>query len=175
MENASAAFGAKSDTDDFDKDRHAIYRKKRRFRDGRGFLQAGIQAVGDTYTRKALIFPTEVTVGKDGKRHRYPSKARQCKPPGVARSTSYYKRKEGESQRNLKMIDLRDKQYDRCAAMGVRQMVDYLKREGYHVGKKLVRRQMALMGLRAAYPLKSLSKGSWAKHRMPSLMSLAVI
>lgn len=27
MENASAAFGAKSDTDDFDKDRHAIYRK----------------------------------------------------------------------------------------------------------------------------------------------------
>ena len=154
MENASAAFGAKSDTDDFDKDRHAIYRKKRRFRDGRGFLQAGIQAVGDTYTRKALIFPTEVTVGKDGKRHRYPSKARQCKPPGVARSTSYYKRKEGESQRNLKMIDLRDKQYDRCAAMGVRQM--------------------ALMGLRAAYPLKSLSKGSWAKHRMPSLMSLSV-
>lgn len=116
-----------------------------------------------------------MTVGKDGKRHRYPSKARQCKPPGIARSTSYYKRKEGESQRNLKMIDLRDKQYDRCAAMGVRQMVDYLKGEGYHVGKKLVRRPMALMGLRAAYLLKSLSKGGWAKHRMPSLMSLAVI
>lgn len=31
--------------------------------------------------------------------------------------------------------------------MGVRQMVDYLKGEGYHVGKKLVRRLMALMGL----------------------------
>lgn len=59
--------------------------------------------------------------------------------------------------------------------MGVRQMVDYLKGEGYHVLKKLVRRLMALMGLRAAYPLKSLSKGGWAMHRMPSLMSLAVI
>lgn len=175
MENASAAFGAKSDTDDFDKERHAIYRKKRRFREGRGVLQAGLQAVGDTYTRKALISPTEETVGKDGKRHRYLSKARQCEPPGTARSTSYYKRKEGENQRNLKMIDLRDKRYDRCAAMGVRQMVDYLKGEGYHVGKKLVRRLTALMGQKAAYPLKSLSKGGWAKYRMPSLMSLAVI
>lgn len=54
--------------------------------------------------------------------------------------------------------------------MGVRQMVDYLKGEGYHVGKKLVRRLMALMGLRAVYPLKSLSKGGWTKYRMPYLL-----
>ena len=49
-------------------------------------------------------------------------------------------------------------------------MVDYLKREGYHVGKKLVRRLMALMGLKAVYPLKSLSKGGWIKYRMPYLL-----
>lgn len=78
------------------------------------------------------------------------------------------------------MMDLIDKQYkyNSCAATGVRQMVDYLKGEGYHVGKKLVRRLMALMalmGLRAVYPLKSLSKGGWTKYRMPSLMSIAVI
>ena len=109
-------------------------------------MQAGIQAVGDTYTRKTLISPTREAAGKDGKRHRYPSRARQSKLLGIARSTSYYKRKEGESQRNLKMMDLMDKQYNRCAAMGVRQMADYLKGEGYHVGKKLVRRLMALMG-----------------------------
>ena len=109
-------------------------------------MQAGIQAVGDTYTRKALISPTKVAVGKDGKRHRYPSKARQCKLLGIARSTSYYKRKEGESQRNLKMMELMDEQHNKCAAMGVRQMVDYLKGKGYHVGKKLVRRLMTLMG-----------------------------
>lgn len=138
-------------------------------------MQAGIQAVGDTYTRKALISPTKEAVGKDGKRHRYPSRARQSKLLGIARSTSYYKHKEGENQRNLKMMDLMDKQYNSCAATGVRQMVDYLKGEGYHVGKKLVRRLMALMGLRAVYPLKSLSKGGWTKYRMPSLMSIAVI
>lgn len=68
------------------------------------------------------------------------------------------------------MMDLMDKQYDLCPAMGVRQMVDYLKGEGYHVGRKLVRRLMALMGLRAIYPLKSLSKGGWIKYRMPYLL-----
>ncbi len=117
-----------------------------------------------------MISPTREVVGRDGKRHRYPSKARQCKLLGIARSTSYYKRKEGEKQNNLKMMELMDKQYDQCPAMGVRQMVDYLKGEGYHVGRKLVRRLMALMGLRAVYPLKSLSKGGWIKYRMPYLL-----
>lgn len=109
----------------------------RRVRDGRGFF---IQAVEDTYTRKALISPTisnERAVGKDGRHHRYQSRARQSKLLGIARSTSYYKCKEDESQRNLKMIDLMDKQYNRCAAMGVRQMVDYLKGEGIMSGRNL--------------------------------------
>lgn len=117
-----------------------------------------------------MISPTRDAVDKAGKKHKYPSKARQCKLLGIARSTSYYKRKEVESQKNLKMMELMDKQYDRCPAMGVRQMVDYLKGEGYHVGRKLVRRLMALMGLRAVYPLKSLSKGGWVKYRMPYLL-----
>ena len=109
----------------------------RRVRDGRGFF---IQAVGDTYTRKALISPTisnERAVGKDGRHHRYPSRARQSKLLGIARSTSYYKYNEDESQRNLKMIDIMDKQYNRCAAMGVRQMMDYLKGEGIMSGRNL--------------------------------------
>lgn len=65
---------------------------------------------------------------------------------------------------------LMDKQYDQYPAMGVRQMVDFLKGEGYHVGRKLVRRLIALMGMRAIYPLKSLSKGGCVKYRMPYLL-----
>ncbi len=133
-------------------------------------MQAGIQTVGDTYTRKTLISPTREIVGKDGKRHRSPSKTRQCELLGIARSTSYYKRKEGENRKNLEIMGLMDKQYEQCPAMGVRQMVDYLKGEGCQVGKKLVRRLMSLMGLRAVYPLKSLSKGGWIKYRMPYLL-----
>ena len=133
-------------------------------------MQTGIQAVGDTYTRKTLISPTKAKTGNNGKVQKLPSISRQCELLGIARSTSYYKCKEGESQENLKMMELMDKQYDECPAMGVRQMVDYLKVQGYHVGKKLVRRLMALMGLKAVYPLKSLSKGGWIKYRMPYLL-----
>ena len=38
-----------------------------------------------------------------------------------------------------------DHQYTEHPAMGARQMVDYLKGEGFHVGRKLVCRLMALM------------------------------
>lgn len=133
-------------------------------------MQAGIQKIGDTYTRKKLISPKRYRVDKNGKKQKLPNRARQCELLGIARSTSYYKRKEGESAENLKIMELMDKQYYRCPAMGVRQMVDYLKGEGYYVGRKRVKRLMDLMGLRTVYPLKSLSKGGWIKYRMPYLL-----
>ena len=117
---------------------------------------------GITHARKTLISPTKEKVGKNGKAQKLPSISRQCELLGIARSTSYYKCKEGESQENLRMMELMDKQYDRCSAMGVRQMVDYLKGEGYHVGR--------IMGLKAVYPLNSLSKGGWITYRMPYLL-----
>ena len=51
-----------------------------------------------------------------------------------------------------------DHQYMEHPAIGARQMVDYLKAEGFRVGRKLVRRLMALMVIKAIYPQKSLSK-----------------
>lgn len=67
-------------------------------------------------------------------------------------------------------MDKIDRQYTEHPAMGVRQMVDYLKGQGYIVGRKLIRRLMALMDIRAIYPMKSLSKGGWYKYRMPYLL-----
>lgn len=63
-----------------------------------------------------------------------------------------------------------DELFTEHSAMGVRQMVDFLRGKGYKVGKKLVRRLMNLMDLRAIYPMKSLSKGGWVKYRMPYLL-----
>ena len=56
----------------------------------------------------------------------------------------YYKPLEGESDRNLEIMRKIDRQYTEHPAMGTRQMVDYLKAEGFMVGRKLVRRLMAL-------------------------------
>mgnify|MGYP004448395537 FL=1 len=117
-----------------------------------------------------MISPAKEFIDKNSKAHKLPTVSRQCELLGIARSTAYYKCKEGESEEALKMMTLMDKQYNECPAMGVRQMVDFLRENGYKVGKKLVRRLMALMGLRAVYPLKSLSKGGWIKYRMPYLL-----
>lgn len=94
----------------------------------------------------------------------------QCRILGLSRSTYYYKPKQGEPERNLEIMKVMDKQFTEHSAMGVRQMVDFLRGKGYKVGKKLVRRLMNLMDLRAIYPMKSLSKGGWVKYRMPYLL-----
>jgi len=94
----------------------------------------------------------------------------QCEVLGIPRSTFYYTPKEGESERNLEIMAEIDRANVEHPAMGVRQMVDYLKSQGFMVGRKLVRRLMALMDIRAIYPQKSLSKGGWVKYRMPYLL-----
>ena len=68
----------------------------------------------------------------------------QCYALGLPHSTYYYKPLEGESDRNLEIMRKIDHQYTEHPAMGTRQMVDYLKAEGFMVGRKLVRRLMAL-------------------------------
>lgn len=94
----------------------------------------------------------------------------QCTILGLPRSTYYYKPRQGEPERNHEMMKAIDEQFTEFSAMGVRQMVDFLRGKGYKVGKKLVRRLMKLMDLRAIYPMKSLSKGGWVKYRMPYLL-----
>ena len=71
-----------------------------------------------------------------------------CYALGLSRSTYYYRPLEGESDRNLEIMRRIDHQYTEHPAMGARQMVDYLKGEGFHVGRKLVCRLMALMDTR---------------------------
>ena len=65
----------------------------------------------------------------------------------------YYKPLEGESDRNLEIMRKIDHQYTEHPAMCTRQMVDYLKAEGFMVGRKLVRRLMALMDIRDIHPM----------------------
>ena len=68
----------------------------------------------------------------------------QCYALGLPYSTYYYKPLEGKSDSNLEIMRKIDHQYTEHPSMGARQMVDYLKAEGFKVGRKLVRRLMAL-------------------------------
>ena len=76
--------------------------------------------------------------------------ARQCELVSISRSSLYY-RPAGETSLNLELMRLIDAQFLETPWYGSRQMARYLRREGYVVGRKRIRRLMAKMGLAPIY------------------------
>ena len=77
------------------------------------------------------------------------SVVRQCELVSIARSWHYYAGK-GESALNLKLMRLIDEQFLTTPWYGLRQMARSLRRQGYGVGRKRIRRLMRQMGLALA-------------------------
>ena len=75
---------------------------------------------------------------------------RQCQLVSISRS-GYYYQPAGETALNLRLMRLIDEQHMKTPFYGSRQMARYLRRQGYVVGRKRVRRLMAKMGLEALY------------------------
>jgi len=74
----------------------------------------------------------------------------QCRLLRVARSTLYY-RPAPASDDDLRLMRRIDEQYLATPFYGSRRMVAVLRREGYAVNRKRVRRLMRLMGIEAIY------------------------
>ena len=70
---------------------------------------------------------------------------RQCELVSISRSGFYYQ-PVGETPLNLELMRLIDRQFLETPWYGSRQMARHLRREGYTVGRKRVRRLMAKMG-----------------------------
>lgn len=85
------------------------------------------------------------------------SVVKQCDLVGISRSSFYYERK-GESPLNLKLMREIDEQFLETPYNGTRQMARHLRRKGYRLGRKRVRRLMRLMGLQAIYQRPRTSK-----------------
>lgn len=91
------------------------------------------------------------------KSHARLSVTRQCKLMSIARSTYYFASK-GESKQNLQLVRLIDEQFLATPWYGSRQMTRYLRRQGYKIGRKRVRRLMRKMGLMPVYQAPRTSK-----------------
>ena len=92
------------------------------------------------------------------------STKRQCHLLGLPRST-YYHRPEPTPVDELKLMRLIDETYTAYPSFGSRQMTRWLRRQGYRINRKRVRRLMRLMGLEALYPKPNLSRAN-AQHRV---------
>lgn len=76
---------------------------------------------------------------------------RQCELIGLNRSTLYYS-PATETEFNLALMRRIDEQYSKTPFYGWPRMTAQLRRQGYEVNPKRVRRLMQLMGLQAIYP-----------------------
>ncbi len=76
--------------------------------------------------------------------------SRQCDLLQISRSSWYYEGA-GESPLNLQLMQLIDRQFMETPYYGARQMARYLRRQGYCVSRKRMRRLMQKMGLMAIY------------------------
>jgi putative transposase len=78
------------------------------------------------------------------------SVVRQCELVSISRS-GFYHRPAGETPLNLELMRLIDAQFLETPWYGARQMARHLRREGYAIGRKRIRRLMAKMGLAPIY------------------------
>jgi putative transposase len=78
------------------------------------------------------------------------SVVRQCELLSISRSGFYYQ-PAGETAVNLALMRLIDAQFLETPWYGSRQMASHIRREGYKVGRKRIRRLMAKMGLVPIY------------------------
>ena len=78
------------------------------------------------------------------------SVVRQCELVSISRSSFYYQ-PVGETAENLALMRLIDAQFLETPWYGSRQMARHLRRDGHEVGRKRVRRLMAVMGLVPIY------------------------
>ena len=92
---------------------------------------------------------------------------RQCTLVALSRSTYYYAPR-GENAFNRQVMRCIDEQFLATPWYGSRQMARHLRRQGYEVGRKRVRRLMRLMGLTAIYRKPHTSFG-----RIPSDLSVS--
>ena len=93
----------------------------------------------------------------------------QCRLLGVSRSTLYYQ-PTGIPQEDLELMKLIDKQYLERPFYGSRRMAVWLRKGGYWVNRKRVRRLMQVMGLKAIYRRPRTSKATPGHRIYPYLL-----
>lgn len=93
----------------------------------------------------------------------------QCALLDINRSNLYYQ-PVSESKENLGLMRLLDEQYTRTPYYGVLRMTAVLRRQGYEVGPKRIRRLLRTMGLEAIYQKPDTSQPNPEHHIYPYLL-----
>ena len=92
----------------------------------------------------------------------------QCRIMAMPRSRYYYQSR--PVMLDMKIADEIDRIYTKRPYYGSRRIREEMKRLGYVIGRGRIRRYMTLMGYRAIYPRKNLSRPNKEHHVYPYLL-----
>lgn len=113
-----------------------------------------------TCERRELIDPGDSTL----------SVSEQCRVARIARSSYYYRRAAALSQSDGEMLRRLDELYTLYPFFGQRKMMAMLRREGFEVGRKRVRKLFAMLGVQALAPGPRTSKPAPGHRIYPYLL-----
>ncbi|WP_296708901.1 IS3 family transposase, partial [Rhodoblastus sp.] len=121
------------------------------------------------FVQKAQALDREVRRGMIEPHHPALSIGMQCRLLSISRSSFYYE-PQGETELNLALMLLIDKQFLETPFYGVQQMTWHLQNEGHPVNVKRIRRLMRLMGLMPIYQKPNTSKPAKGHKTYPYLL-----
>jgi putative transposase len=167
LENMSLAFDKstvvkeyKDEIETLQKDKDMLAKKVGNLTIEKDFLVEKLVSLGSSKERKNLL-DTKLNLSLN----------KQCKLLHIGKSSLYYRPKipfstDGE----LKLLDAINNIYSDFPSYGYRRIHSQLLRDGYNVGKKLVKKAMRYMGIEALYPKPKTTTANKEHYKYPYLL-----
>jgi len=167
LENMSLAFDKstvvkeyKDEIETLQKDKDMLAKKVGNLTIEKDFLVEKLVSLGSSKERKNLL-DTKLNLSLN----------KQCKLLHIGKSSLYYKPKKPFSTGGeLKLLDAINNIYSDFPSYGYRRIHSQLLRDGYNVGKKLVKKAMRYMGIEALYPKPKTTTANKEHYKYPYLL-----
>ncbi|MEA1879263.1 MAG: IS3 family transposase, partial [Campylobacterota bacterium] len=149
LENMSLAFDKSTVVKEYkdeivtlQKDNDALAKKVGNLTIEKDFLEGKLVSLASSKERKNLL-DTKLKLSIN----------RQCNLLKISKSSLYYAPvKPFSTSREIKLLNAIDDIYEEFPSYGYRRMTKQLQKDGYNIGKKLVKKAMRYMGIEALYP-----------------------
>jgi len=167
MENMSLAFDKsivvkeyKDEIEVLQKDNDALAKKVGNLTIEKDFLEGKLVSLASSKERKSLLdTKLKLSINK------------QCSLLKISKSTLYYKAvKPFSKTTDIQMLDSINNIYEEFPSYGYRRMTKQLQREGYNIGKKLVKKAMKYMELESIYPKPKTTQANKEHYKYPYLL-----
>jgi putative transposase len=124
------------------------------------FLEGKLVSLASSKERKTLL-DTKLNLSIN----------KQCQLLNISKSSLHYQTKKPFStDKEIRLLDAINNIYSDFPFYGYRRITKQLQNEGFHTGRKLVRKAMSYMGIEALYPKPKTTAANKEHHKYPYLL-----